>query len=308
MSDDAGFAGPRTEDGPERAPGAPRIRPQALMLNFLGNLVLDRGVCVFSGSYIDVFARVGVSEHATRSTLSRMSRRGLLRKQRSGRRVYFGVTPRSAAILRDGERRIWSGVLRDGDAGWTLLAFSMPESWQRERHDLRSKLTWSGFGPLQNGLWIAPSRVDVDALLADTGLESHVRVFYARPSASTDMHEAVRDAFDLDGLAAGYRTFLDTWDVARPYPDAPDDLARELLLLTEWLQIIRRDPRLPVDHLPPDWPAVRAETVFRELHRRYQTPARAIAEEILDTIPLACPDTPAQQNRGVRKPRPVGSE
>src|SRR5262245_253025 len=66
-------------------------RPQSLMLTFLGDYLYETERCVFSGSVIDVLGRLGVSEHATRSTLTRMVNRGLLRRQKQGRRMYFGL-------------------------------------------------------------------------------------------------------------------------------------------------------------------------------------------------------------------------
>jgi phenylacetic acid degradation operon negative regulatory protein len=271
------------------APAPPSLRPQSLMFALLGYYVFGRGVVVFTGSYVDVFQRVGVSEQATRSTLRRMARRGLLQRHRRGQRVYFGLTPRSVAVLEDGGRRVWEvgAVNRNWDGSWTLLAFSMPEAWRRQRHDLRSRLLWGGFGLLQSGLWIAPSEVDVVGLIGDLGLQAHVKVFVARAGKPTDIGEMIRDAWDLEGLAARYRSFLDRWDRPRPLPDAPDDLARQLRLLTEWLQLVRQDPRIPVEHLPADWPALRAEQVFHRLHDTYQAPAQAIADAVLDTISVS---------------------
>jgi phenylacetic acid degradation operon negative regulatory protein len=132
----------------EAAGPSPRLRPQSLMLTVLGNYVLGRDIAVFSGSFIDLFARLGVREHAVRSTLTRMVSRDLLSRHRQGRRMHFGLTPRSEEILLDGERRVWryGAVNTDWDGRWTVLAFSMPESWQRVRHDLRARLTWAGFG------------------------------------------------------------------------------------------------------------------------------------------------------------------
>jgi phenylacetic acid degradation operon negative regulatory protein len=260
-------------------------RPQTLLLMLLGDHVLGRGVCLFSGSVIDVLGRVGVSEHAARSTLTRMANRGLLRRQRDGRRMYFGLTPRSAAVLRDGRARIWrTGAVNDGwDGTWTLLGFSLPEAWQRERHGLRSQLAWAGFGPLQGGLWIAPGHVDVGALVTGLGLEAHVRVFRARADELTDVGRLVRDAYDLDGLAARYREFLARWDDGRR--PVADPIGARLSLVAEWLNAISRDPRLPVEHLPADWPAVRAQRVFRELEAAFEGPARAAAAELLDLRP-----------------------
>jgi phenylacetic acid degradation operon negative regulatory protein len=250
-----------------------------------GECVLDQEVCVFSGSIIDAMARSGVSSHATRSTLTRMAGRDLLRRQRHGRRVYFGLTPRSDAILRDGRRRIWEqGAVNDRwDGTWTLLSFSLPESWQRQRHDLRSRLAWAGFGPLQGGLWIAPGTIAAGEIVAELGLDAHARVFHARAGDGTDIAGMVGDAYDLAGLAARYELFLGRWEER---PQAPaDPLAAHLGLVAEWHDAIRRDPRLPVEHLPSGWPAVRAQQLFRSLTGHYRAPARAIAAGLLDLRP-----------------------
>ena len=268
-----------------------QVRPQSLMLSFLGVHVLNRGVAVFSGSVIDVFARVGVSEEAVRSTLTRMVKRDLLARHRVGRRMYFGLTARSAGVLEDGEHRVWRGGAVDGDwdGTWTMVGFSLPESWRGRRHDLRSRLVWGGFGPLQHGLWVAPGVVDVPTLLADLDLADHLNVFTAHTAEPTEADRIVHTAFDVPAIAERHRTFLRRWDRDHPLPDAPDDLARQLLLHTEWLQLVRQDPRLPAEHLPADWPAIRAEHVFHTLAQAYREPARSIAESVLDTIPVDGP-------------------
>ena len=149
-------------------PGQPAARPQSLMLSFFGIHVLGTGTAVGTGGLIEVFGRVGVGEEAVRSTLTRMVGRGLLERHRVGRKTYFGLTERAASVLQDGYERIWhtGAVNRDWDGTWTLVGYSLPEAWRRERHDLRSRLVWGGFGLLQNGLWVAPGAVDVVALRA----------------------------------------------------------------------------------------------------------------------------------------------
>jgi phenylacetic acid degradation operon negative regulatory protein len=269
--------------------GSSTVRPRSVLLSFLALYVLDRPVAVYSRSVIDVFDRVGVSERALRSTLARMVARGLLARHRRGRKMYFGLTARSTAVLADGHRRVWraGAVNREWDGGWTMVGFSLPDSWRSQRHALRARLVWAGFGPLRNGLWITPGPVDVPALLDGLDLAGHVRVLTGRPAAPTDDAGLIRAAFDVDAIAADYRAFLARWERPRPLPDAPDDLARQLLLHTDWLRLVRADPRLPAAHLPPDWPAIRAEATFRRLAHAYQGSARPIADAVLDTVAVA---------------------
>ncbi|GAA2655976.1 PaaX family transcriptional regulator [Paractinoplanes durhamensis] len=263
------------------------MQPQTLMLMLFGTYALDQGVSLGAGSVIEVLGRAGVSTHATRSTLSRMVGRDLLERHPVGRKMYFGLTERSTTILRDGRARIWQdGAVNDRwDGTWTLLSFSLPESMQRERHDLRSRLAWAGFGPVQGGLWIAPGDVPAQQIVAELGLAAHARVFrQARADDTTDIAALIADAYDLTEVAARYQDFLDRWDRPDTGDIKRDPLASRLSLVAEWLDAIRRDPRLPVEHLPADWPAVRAQKVFRDLEAAAREPARAIADDLLDTL------------------------
>lgn len=272
--------------GAVAALGVPDIRPQTLMLTFLGDTVLGKNIAVFSGSYVSVMERLGVSEQATRSILTRMVRRGLLARHRRGRKVYIGLTPQAVEVLSEGGHRLWrtGAVNRDGEPRWTLLGFSVPESRRDDRHQLRSRLRWAGFGLLRSGLWIAPGIVDVAAVVQDRRLLDHVLVFHANPVDPTDIEQMVRDAYDLPALAARYDQFLRRWDAPRPLPAAPDDLARLLWLVSEWLLLLRDDPRIPLRHLPRHWPAVAAEVVFRRRHAQLQPRARRIADTLIDAI------------------------
>ncbi|MFI0237601.1 PaaX family transcriptional regulator C-terminal domain-containing protein [Streptomyces sp. NPDC016845] len=274
------------EEDEESGTSAPR--PQSLMLSFLGLYVLKGGGAVYSGSVIDVFSRVGVSEDAVRSTLARMVKRDLLARHRGGRRMYFALTERSYAVLRDGHERVWreGAVNRAWDGSWTWVGFSLPEAWRSRRHELRSRLEWAGFGPLHNGLWIAPGRVDVSAVIDGLDLDDCVSVLCGRTAEPTEAGQLVRRAFDTEGIAARYRVFLDRWDHPDPLPEAVDDLARQLLLHTDWLRSVRSDPRLPAEQLPAEWPAIRAEQVFRTLSARFDAPARRLVDEVLETIPV----------------------
>ncbi|WP_030247764.1 PaaX family transcriptional regulator C-terminal domain-containing protein [Streptomyces sp. NRRL S-350] len=265
----------------------PAPRPQSLMLTFFGIHVLGRDVALSSGCVIEIFERVGVTEEAVRSTLTRMVNRGLLARHRQGRKMYFGLTPRAVAVLKDGHDRVWStgAVNRDWHGQWTLVGFSLPEAWRRQRHDLRSRLTWGGFGPLQNGLWVAPGVVDVAALLGDLALDAHLRVFRGTVLAPTEVSQVVESAFDTEAIADGYRAFLRRW--SGPTTDSDDPLRRQLLVHTDWLELVRRDPHLPAEHLPADWPAIRAEELFHTIARDVADAAGREAERRVDAIATA---------------------
>lgn len=269
-------------------------RPQSLVFALLGLHLIDGDRAIYSGSVIDVFARVGVSEVAVRSTLTRMVRRELLTRHRRGRKMYFGLTEHALDVLRDGHRRMWEvgAVNRDWDGTWTVVGFSVPDARRAERHLLRSALTWEGFGPLQSGLWVAAGPRDVRAIAGPLGLLDDVNALSATTIPPSGADAVVKRAFDTDDIAQGYRNFLGRWDARRPVPQAPDDLIRQLLLHVDWLRLVRVDPRLPAAHLPRDWPAIRAEKVFHRLGERLASTAGPLADELLDLVPVPPPARP----------------
>ena len=269
---------------------ATRVRPQSVMLSFLGLYLRGQGVAVSIGSLVDVLGRVGVGEEAVRSTVARMVKKGLLARHRSGRQVYLGLTARSQHVLDEGHRRIWEqgATNRSWDGTWTVVAFSIPDERRSDRHDLRTRLQWAGFGPLQGGLWVAAGHRDVAATVASPEMQDHVVALSGAALAPTSPGDVIRRAFDTAAIAAAYQRFLELWGGT---PEAGDPgrighLARQLLLHTAWLDAVRADPHLPVAHLPEGWPGIEAEALFRRLAAAWERPARAEAETVLDVLPL----------------------
>lgn len=264
-------------------------KPQSVMLSFLGIYLHGQSSAIYSGSIIDVFARLGISVDAVRSTLTRMVSRGLLERHRRGRKMYFSVSDRGEKILTDGYRRIWESgaVVRNWNGKWTMVAFSLPNEGSQERHALRSRLIWAGFGLLQPGLWVAPDELDVTGIVEETGLAEFMTVMTGQPSAPTKPSEVIERAFDLSAIANNYYEFLKEWDSLNPWSIWPDDLARQVVLHVDWLQLVRQNPRLPADYLPKDWPIFRAEHVFQHLAQTLEPGSKAIADATFDMIPLS---------------------
>ncbi|MEO6087073.1 MAG: PaaX family transcriptional regulator C-terminal domain-containing protein [Umezawaea sp.] len=238
------------------------VLPETLLLALFGRCVLDTGRMLAVGSIIAVLGRLGVGEPATRATLSRMTKRGLLRPVKRGRQVFLGLTAQAAAVLADGSRRIEQDVVdRRWDGYWTLLTFSVPETRRADRHALRARLGWAGFGLLRSGLWVSARDADVSADLAELDLLEHADTFRAEAVLWSDPARIAGEAWDLPGIAESHHRFLAGWTGGAR--DGLEPVARQVLLDAEWLLLIRRDPRLPLVLLPADWPGVPAERLFR---------------------------------------------
>lgn len=261
--------------------------PQAILMTMLGRYCLADNPAISTQGYLEVLGRIGVAEQAGRLTLSRMTERGLLERQRRGRIAYFRATELALNVVDNQERRTFRD--QPGAPGpngaWTLLCFSIPESQRKERHMLRRRLAWEGFGMLRDGVWIAPGDRDLTQMMAalpEIGVNHRIEAFTSYPK-SDDIPALISRVWDLDGLAGRYRRFLAEWEVPDPAPSATDALGRELLLVTTWRQLLREAPRLPADQLPVHFPATRCERLFRTLHARYEPDAARLFAALLAT-------------------------
>ena len=105
----------------------PVIRPQLLVLMFCGVHLVAPGSAVSTASLVDVLVRAGVGEHAARSTVARMLRRGSLERRRIGKHSVLSPGAHIRSTLQEGGERAWrSPVNRTWDGQWTLLGFSVP--------------------------------------------------------------------------------------------------------------------------------------------------------------------------------------
>ncbi len=152
---------------------------------------------------------------ATRATLDRMVRRGLISRERRGREIRFTLTSEGSAVLREATERVRGPhPFEPHGTGWTLVTFSVPENQRTLRHRLRSALTWEGFAPLRDGLWLAPGEVDLKSALEPLQADlppGAVTAFHARELPGYAMADNVRAAWDIDRIRDEHLAFIETW-------------------------------------------------------------------------------------------------
>lgn len=262
------------EARPARAPR----RPEQLLLAFVGELVLDRGLGpVPTAVLVDVLAGLGVGEAATRATLARMARRGLLEPVREGRAVGWLLTAECERVLREAHGRVFAeDPFAPEGSGWTLVTFSVPERRRELRHRVRAELTWAGFGLLRDGLWIAPGEVAVPAPLAELARDGlDLVAFRATEVDGFSASRSVADAWALDEIRERHLAFQAEWATGGDPARAGDPVRAVTALVADWLALLRAAPRLPAEHLDADWPAAASVRAFRARHGELAGSARA---------------------------------
>ncbi|MGH2995712.1 MAG: PaaX family transcriptional regulator [Gaiellaceae bacterium] len=248
-------------------------RPQSLVITLLGAYLYPDDRTVWSGGLVTLLGEFDFSAGAARVALARLTRRDLLARERDGRLMNYRLTPRAAALLDEGDRRIFSlgRDLRAAEA-WTILWHAIPEERRLERGRLGRRLRFLGFGSLQDGVWISPHdrEGEVAALLEELRLAGHAAVLLGRPSGRLDFEAFATRAWDLDELAKRYRAFVVAFGrYAHSGRDGLDD-RKAFLVRTRLVHAFRQfpflDPGLPDDLVPTHGQRARAVALFHDLY------------------------------------------
>jgi phenylacetic acid degradation operon negative regulatory protein len=249
-------------------------QPRQLVLAFFGEHVLDDPFPVRASVLISVLDGAGITAPATRAALDRLTASGILARARSGREILFSLTPHGLAVLAEAASRVRSPrPFEPVGEGWTLVTFSIPEEQRTLRHRLRSTLTWEGFAPLRDGLWLAPGEVDVAAafrpLSGDLPPNALV-AFHAHellPIAAN-----VQSAWDIEAIRREHLAFIETWSAI---DTSASPLSLRTMLVADWLALLRVDPRLPHRFMDDNWPATRSSETYHRCHDALATASDA---------------------------------
>ncbi|ADG73213.1 transcriptional regulator, PaaX family [Cellulomonas flavigena DSM 20109] len=291
----------RSEDA--RTPRTREGSPPSLLITLLGDYWWGQTDPLPSAALVDLLADFGVSDVAARAALSRMVKHGLLVSARSGRHTFYAMTPRAQGIMRAGAERIVRFGVDDGtgwDGRWSLVAFSVPEANRAAREALRTRLRWLGFAPLYDALWISPHPRHDEALaelgaLGVTRATAFVATCPPLPAAAL----APESAWDLDGLAERYRTFVTTWEpthaaLSKGAISPVDALVKRTELMDAWRAFPGVDPDLPRRLLPADWPRDRARDLFLETYEQLGAPASVRVRQVIGGYAPALADRVVQ--------------
>ncbi|NKY18787.1 PaaX family transcriptional regulator [Tsukamurella spumae] len=230
---------------------------------------------------IALIGTAGPDEQSVRSSVSRMKSRGLLDAAAPGHYLLAG---RRAAAFEAGDSRIFGDHPYDPSAAWSLAVFSVPESQRARRVLLKKTLGEMGFGVVGASVYIAPSGIgeEARARLARLELDGYVEWFDLHAPSVERLRTEAAQWWDLDAVADEYRGFLaefapvrDRWD-ATPGADA-EAFADHLRLVTAWRDLPYRDPGLPAEALPADWPGAHARELFLYLRGALAGPAARFA-------------------------------
>lgn len=245
----------------------------SLLRTFIG-LYLRRLDGWISASDLVRFAgRLGIPPAQARTGFTRLKQKGLLLAAREGG-IGYRLNPAAIPMLERGDRRIFDvRQMAVGDP-WCLLSFSIPETRRDLRHQLRRRLQWIGCGMVSPALWICPGYLqdEVEDILAELDARESATLFRTQtPQVAGSLAAAVAGWWDLAALRTEHELFQES---IVALPDAVSEpFAAYVRLIDAWRVLPYRDPGLPAQLLPPDWPGQRSFDAHARLSAQLAAPA-----------------------------------
>lgn len=269
------------------------VRANSLIITIYGDFIAPHGGTVWLGSFIRLVEPLGLNPRMVRTSVFRLSREKWLVSEQIGRRSYYSLTATGRRRFEHAYRRIYNDPRLPWSGDWHLVLTGGGLT-AAQRDALRKELAWEGFGLIAPGVLAHPS-ADSESLLdilQGTGAHDKVVVLQARSVgalAGRPMQDLVRECWRLETVTADYRRFIERFrPVMRAMTssrgvDPAQCFAVRTLLIHEFRRVLLRDPQLPGQLLPADWPGDTARELCGELYAAVHGGAEEHAMRILET-------------------------
>lgn len=252
-------------------------RHKSLVMTLCGDAIAPHGGAFWLGSMIELLAPLGLGDRLVRTSVFRLVQEGWLVSSREGRRSRYALEPKALPRFERANRRIYSKPGLDWNGRWTFLLAPNGSIAAELRGQLRKELEWEGYAMLATGVLAhpAPDSDSLREILARSGAEGKVyacEVTELPGVQARALPELVGDAWDLSGVVAGYRQFIETFTpllalLGRNADVGPQDaFAIRTLLVHAYRRVQLHDPMLPLALLSSPWPGSDAYALARDIY------------------------------------------
>lgn len=252
-------------------------------MTMLGEFVLPHGGSVWTTTMVDCLIALDVTERNARQAIARLGDQGTIRVERHGRLARWHLTEQGTTLLTTGAERIYGfGAQSDSwDHRWLVVICSVPETQRAKRHQLRTQMTFEGFGFIAPGIAVSPHLDRQEAanrILRSLDLDTEAITFAATRGSLTLDRDVLAKAWELDTLADEYQVFIDEFGEEDPRTELTA-LTATVRMVDAWRMFPFLDPELPTQLLPENWVGSRAQDIFNRCRSEWSAAALAWFED-----------------------------
>ncbi|MBZ6532552.1 PaaX family transcriptional regulator [Acinetobacter seifertii] len=252
----------------------------SLISTIFGDSVLHRGGNISLASLIQLLELFGFNDRAVRTSVFRLVKNDWLCSDKIGRTSFYRITDSSRSTYLQAEQRIYNDQMKEWDHYWDLILMSSLDTENKAL--LKKELEWLGFANISTNLMAYPgcNRIELQRLLVDLNMSEQVVVFKAETlqlfNNSVDtIGRMLRTNWPIDELRQRYLQFLDIFrEIGVLLMQENEQLEPvqafqiRTLLIHYYRRILLKDPALPLELLPTDWPAISARTLSMNIYKK----------------------------------------
>lgn len=214
------------------------------------------------GTVLKFFDALGIADGVVRTAMSRLAADGWLERSRVGRNSFYRLAAKGHETFRQATEHIYNPRPPRWDGYFDFVI-----SNGGDRDVVRAAMSEAGFGGLAGDMWIAPA-----GRALPSGASGGFRL---RLSGDNDTNRALAArVWPVDEMKTAYERFLAAFTPLRDALNATaaldecDAMVARVLLVHEYRRIVLRDPMLPVDILPEQWPGTAARTLCADIYEQ----------------------------------------
>lgn len=238
------------------------MNARSALFDVYGDHLRRRGGVAPVAALVRMLAPLEIASPAVRTAISRMVSQRWLTPVRLDQGAGYSLTSAAERRLADAASRIYRSGIARWDGRWHLIVVDQVQD-RASRRRIRSGLSYLGYAPLRDDTWISPRpSLEVDVVLGNEA--ARAQRFCADHDG--DAVSLAATAWDLDALGRSYSRWLSdaerlVADTAAEHTDQQAFVIRSRLV-HEWRKFLFRDPGLPHELLPGDWPGDVAAEFF----------------------------------------------
>ena len=272
-----------------------KLRANSIIITVYGDSIAPHGGTVWLGSFIRLVESLGLNQRMVRTSVFRLAKEKWLVSEQIGRKSFYSLTASGRRRFEHAYRRIYNEPQSQWAGGWQIALTTSGKLSPSQRDALRKDLLWEGFGVIAPGVLAHPSdsSESLIEILHENDVHDMVVVMQAHALgalSSRPLQELVRDCWNLEAIAQDYKRFIKRFNPVMRSLKTADAIDPEqcfvvrTLLMHEFRRVLLRDPQLPQQLLPKDWPGETARRLCRELYSVTQCGAERHLMDVLETI------------------------
>ncbi len=235
-------------------------------------------------SLLEIMKAFGKSETATRMSLSRTVKAGILFNENISNEIHYRLSPvgkKSISVWNEGIRQFWKRYdlrIKPWDNRWYLVNLEFFDKYKDNRPVILQRLKHLGFGILSTNTWISPyyQSEEIKKLLMDFDMEKGAVEMYGEMNIHQDINTFLKDIFHLKEHEKSYENFIKVFDEKftttkqiyheKWFIDGGHSLPILHSLGWQFFHIATEDASLPIE-LYSDWIGIEAAQLMIEFRQ-----------------------------------------